>query len=179
MKNTPSRAEWYGQPSGGVMIETHDAFGWKVHRHLMPVGSRLIIVSMQPVARADSPNRAMFTKGRATVTGEDGTKYPDRVPGLWTHERPEQPAGTTTIEAVEDLEFWCFNYTANRNALPKLRPVRVASGKRLNIEAGTLVFLASGSTRNVEAPCSITTERRTRLTARTPLYGFVVKEAKP
>lgn len=149
----PSRAEWTTEPSI-EMVETHCAFGWRVHRHQMKAGSRLLIVSSKPVPRDKSPNKALFTKGRATVTGEDGTQYIDREPGLWTPERLDMPAGTTTVNVVEDLEFWCFNYTANRNALPNVEPVRVKAGEAFEVPKKSLLFVASGECEGIKAPCS-------------------------
>jgi hypothetical protein len=144
---------------------------------VMPVGASMVTVSTAEVPRALAPNLAMYVRGTASVTNE-GEAMADRVPGLFTGERPSHPAGTTVVTATEETEFWCFNYTANRKALPVLTPVRLAAGDVLALSAGTLLFVLLGSAGDVVGPCQYVPEADLTLTADTDLYGFIFEAVR-
>ncbi len=141
---TPSRREWRGEEIGPIVVDRHTAFGWIVHQHLMPVGSKMMFVSTRTVPRESAPNIALYVAGRGQVAREDGSQAPDRLPGLFTAESAPQPAGTSTVTAVEPLEFWCFNWHANRGALPAIAALRLAHGANAELSAGQRVLLCKG-----------------------------------
>jgi hypothetical protein len=123
---TIPRSEWRGAEGSSAYVKAHDAFGWKVHQHILPVGCALLILSTASVERSAAPNRAIYVRGRGVVTNSFGGTFDDRVPGLFTAERPDHPEGTTKVLAAEELEIWCFNWHANRGALPDVLPLRAA-----------------------------------------------------
>ena len=142
---TPTRQEWRGLEIGPIIVDRHAAFGWVVHRHLMPVGSKMKFIAAREVQRASAPNIALYVAGRGEVSRDNGTAAPDRLPGLFTPESTPQPAGTSTVCAVEPLEFWCFNWHANRGALPAVQALRLADGEAFTPNAGQRVLVCRGA----------------------------------
>ena len=141
---TPSRRDWRGKEAES-RVTTHEAFGWKVHRHVLPVGGALVVVSSRSIERDAAPNLALYVRGRGVVTNSVGGQFDDRVPGLFTGERPDHPEGTTRITAAEELEFWCFNWHANRRALPDATPIRAPHGGPWRATAGQRVLVCAGA----------------------------------
>lgn len=141
---TIARRDWRGLESGQALVERHSAFGWIVHRHVLPVGAAMVVVASSGVERARAPNRALYVRGLASVTLDDGTSFPNRVPGLFTAERPDHPAGIVTVRAIDETEFWCFNWHANRGALPGLTPLRYPDGGVFSGQEGDRVLVCSG-----------------------------------
>lgn len=125
-------------------VSMQEVFGWKVHQHILPVGSSMQVVSVSSVPRADALNRALYVGGRATVNNNLVGQLDDRVPGLFTGDRPDHPAGISMIRPVEELEFWCFNKVINRGALPDLQPVVLADGQVLDTDPGQRIFICRG-----------------------------------
>ena len=145
-----SRRDWRGHESA-AKVTPHEVFGWRVHRHILPVGASMVVVSARSIERSEAPNRAIYVRGRGTVTNSFGGQYEDRVPGLFTVERPDHPEGTTKITAAEELEFWCFNWHANRGALPDLTPLRYPGGGIFLGQEGDRILVCSGSLGRHEA----------------------------
>jgi len=141
---TVPRREWRGQESAAI-VTPHEVFGWRVHRHILPAGTSMVVVSARSVARSAAPNRALYVRGRGVVTNSFGGQFDDRVPGLFTGERPDHPKGTTTVTAAEELEFWCFNWHANRGALPALTPLRFPQGGVFHGNEGDRILVCAGS----------------------------------
>jgi hypothetical protein len=139
-----SRREWRGVEVGIPTVTAVTAFGWLVHQHIMPVGTSLKIAASNAVLRDNVPNLALYVRGEATVTNSEGD-YPNRVAGLFTGDRPVHPAGLTTITPIEELEFWCFNYHANRGALPDLKPVYYFQGEKALLNKGQRALVCLGS----------------------------------
>lgn len=182
MTGVVSRADWtaesFSKDDKKITIETHTVFGWKVQRHIMPAGTKMVTVAKNEVPRNQAPNRAMYVKGRATVEIEGGSA-PDRVPGLYTQERPAQPAGKSIVTAVEDTEFWCFNYTMNRNSLPALTPIRLNPGESYTLPQNSLLFAMQGEASSIVGPSTYAVQAvDTVITATEPFYAFIIAEAK-
>lgn len=147
MSEVPTRREWRAEEdakSGVVLVQPMMAFGWKVHRHVMPVGSTLITRAAAPIARANSANLTLYVRGQATLSHEDGSIYPNRVPGMFSGDRPDTPAGSITTSVLEKLEFWCFNWHANKGRLPEVSVLRLAAGEQLQAAAGQRVLTCFG-----------------------------------
>jgi hypothetical protein len=145
---TTSRRVWRGINEAGQLrpvIEQHEAFGWRVHRHVLPVGAAVMILAERTIERAQAPNRALYVRGRGVVSNSLGGQFDDRVPGMFTAERPDHPEGATRVTAVEEVEFWCFNWHANRGALPDLTPLRFADGGVYLGQEGDRVLVCSGA----------------------------------
>jgi hypothetical protein len=138
-----SRREWRGQESV-ASVTPHEVFGWRVHRHILPAGTSMVVVSARSVERSAAPNRALYVRGRGMVTNSFGGQFDDRVPGLFTGERPDHPKGTTKVTAAEELEFWCFNWHANRGALPALTPLRFPEGGVFLGQEGDRILVCAG-----------------------------------
>lgn len=171
---TVPRRMWRGLPTGDApRVEPVKAFGWVVHKHNLPPGSRLILVSTQDVPRDRAPNLAIYTAGRGVVTNTAVGAMPDREPGMFTGDRPDHPAGTTTIAAVEGLEFWCFNWHANRGALPAARPLRAADAEMVDLQAGQRALLCTGALGDFGVGPFVAPGGP--LVARGAVYGFLIE----
>jgi len=147
LTSVPTRQQWRAHEEaqqGHIIVQPMMAFGWKVHRHVMPVGSKLVTRAAAPIPRAKSCNLTLYVRGRATLIHEDGTAYPDRVPGMFSGDRPDTPAGSITTTVMEELEFWCFNWHANRAALPDLSVLRIEDGDTFTLEPGQRVITCTG-----------------------------------
>ena len=159
------------------VAQVFDAFGWKIVRHVLPPGGTMITHSSAPVPRDRAPNLAMYVRGRATAV-TDGVQHEDRTPGLYTGERPDHPRGTSVVTAVEETEFWCFNHTHNRRALPDLLPIRLQPGEGLWLPERSRLFVMSGSAGFLEGPRALYAAQPMQLEASTPFYAFMIAEAR-
>lgn len=157
--------------------EDHEVFGWTVRRNLWQAGASFDVAARVEIARESAPNRAMYVRGRCTVTN-NGVNFPDRVPGLYTQERPAHPVGTTRIKAVEDTEMWCFDAKANNGQVPELTPVRLVAGDVLALSAGALLFVMHGTAGTLVGPCTHVPEAAATLEVTEDLYAFIVAEAR-
>jgi hypothetical protein len=173
---TVTRRHWRGvrdSSPNAPRVEAVDAFGWIVHKHSIPHGGRLILVSTADVERARAPNLAIYTAGRGVVVNDRVGAMPDRVPGMCTGERPDHPAGTTTITADGRLELWCFNWHANRGALPAATPLRCANAESVELQAGQRVLLCAGALGDFEPGPFVAPGGP--LAARGDVYGFLIE----
>lgn len=170
----PTRASW-NTVTESIQVEELVVFGWKVRRHLMPIGSKLVTMSDQPVERSRSPNRAMYVRGRAEAY-VNGVRVDDRVPGLYTAERPSHPAGKCEVVASEPTEFWCFNWLENGRKLPELTPVRLQAGDILRLDAGQLLLVMLGAAGSLVGPCTQVAENPTELRVTDDLYAFHIEK---
>jgi hypothetical protein len=177
---TVSRREWSGSyPAGQGTIQIFPiyAFNWLVYRHVMPSGTKLITTSSKVIERAKAPNITLTVRGRGTVRGEDGTVYPDRVPGLFSPERTDVPKGAVTTLADSELEFWCFNWTANRGALPQVEALRITEDENVIFPSGQRVLVCLGKVGNFSAGESFTADG-TSMSVTAPTYGFLIGDSR-
>jgi hypothetical protein len=145
---TASRRVWRGeyQPEpSNPNITRFDVFGWSVHRHILPEGSKLITTATKPIQRSQAPNMTFYVRGRATVTSDTGQVLDDRVPGMFSGDRPDHPVGLFTVQAVEELEFWCINWHSNRGALPELTVIRAEDNEVALLPEETRVLVCRGA----------------------------------
>jgi hypothetical protein len=174
----PSRREWrgaYANPAA-IRVREHEAFGWKVHQHVMPEGSTLVLTSAIDVQRESAPNLTMYVRGFATISkkSDDGTeeRFLDRMPGMYSGDRGPHPSGIVTLKAIEETEFWCFNWHANRGALPVLTPIKLPEGGEVFLESGAKVLVCAGSLDRY-GPGDSFEVSRARLVSWAQTYGFV------
>jgi hypothetical protein len=180
LTDVPTRQQWRAHEEarqGQIVVQAMTAFGWKVHRHVMPVGSKLVTQAAAPIPRSKSSNLTLFVRGRATLTHEDGTVYPDRVPGMFSGDRPDTPAGRLTHFVVEELEFWCFNWHANRGALPELSVLRVDDGGTFSPLPGQRVITCAGVLGSRPAGTAFVSDGAA-LVASGQVYGFLIGGAR-
>lgn len=147
---TVSLRQWRAKKTDQVQRTEFVVFGWKVLKHVMPVGSRLVTYSKGVIQRAVAPNLTYYVRGRATTQLPDGSFIVDRVPGMYSGDRPPAPIGETVLTAVEELEFWCFNWHANGGALPVLQVFALSDGQPLVAEPGQRTVLCCGTLGNHE-----------------------------
>ena len=177
---TISRRDFYGTYVSGqksICVNPITVFGWKIFQHIMPIDSKLIMVSRNTVARQNTPNRTLYVRGRGMVTNTEVGSIADRVPGLYTPERPDHPQGITTVTAVEELEFWCFNWQSNRGALPDLLPLRLQANQTVAIPINQSVFICRGELGNYGAADSFVSNG-SALSATCATYGFIVENPR-
>lgn len=175
MSAVPSRRDWRAeQPAPDrVLVQEMRAFGWKVHRHVLAAGSKLITKAAQPVLRASAPNLTLYVRGEASFTHEDGTVFENRAPGMFSGDRPDTPAGVMTHTALSELEFWCFNWHANRGALPQVEVMRVADGQGIELPQGSRVLLCAGTLGNYPFGTAFIHDGGSML-ASGDCYGFLI-----
>ena len=154
-----------------------DCFGWVVQQTIMPGGNSLVVVSQGNILRTKAPNLALYVGGRATVTNNLTGTYPDRVSGMFTGNRPDHPAGVTTITAVEELELWCFNWLANKRSLPVVSAFVLQADEIVTPAAGQRVFICKGELGTYFAADSFVSDG-TALTAACTTYGFYVENSR-
>jgi hypothetical protein len=148
MATVPNRQAWRAEEDARgdeALVQAMKAFGWVVHRHILPVGYVLTTRAAAPVPRVAAPNSTLYVKGRASFTHEDGTVFDNRVPGMFSGDRPDTPAGVMMHTALTEFEFWCFNWHANRGALPQVEVFRLADGEVLSAPVGQRVLLCAGA----------------------------------
>ena len=138
------RGAYQASEVGPVRIEPFEAFGWNGTRHTLAPGAAVITIARQVIDRASAPNLTFYVRGLATVTEADGDVLDDRVPGMFSGERPDHPQGIFTVRAVDETEFWCFNWHGNRRALPALTPIRAEDGETVPLDAGAMVLVCLG-----------------------------------
>ncbi|MNT66587.1 hypothetical protein D3C72_2046620 [compost metagenome] len=82
------------------------------------------------------------------------------------------------VTAVEDTEFWCFNYYLNRHALPSLSPIRLAAGENLQLSTGELLFVMKGSAGPLKGPMTFIPDADMELEVTSDLMAFVIAQGK-
>ena len=173
---TVSRLDWsgtFGIEAPRVAMRAHTSFGWTIHQYTMPPGAKLITKSSRHIERAKAPNVTLFVRGRATVTGADGTSYPDRLPGVFSPERGDVPQGAVTTLAVTEFEFWCMNWTVNRGSLPQLQALRIAEEQDVTLPAGQRVLVCLGQLGDASAGGSLVASGAP-LRASASTYGLLI-----
>lgn len=182
MSTIHKKSQWISKSysSNGSAIESarFECWGWLVDETTLPAGAVLISLARDAIPREQAPNIAMYTGGLATVS-HNGVELGARVPGLYTPERPPQPAGKVVVTAVEETVLWCFNYMINNQALPELIPVRLQAGDEYSVPAGVKLFVLRGSSNVVSgrAVC-FTPDAATTIVATGDFYAFEIKEAR-
>lgn len=175
---TTSKRDWRGtyiQGQQKVYVERHTAFGWYVHQHIIPVGCRLVINSSKSITRSQATNIAMYVRGNATITNPNLPDIPNRVPGLFTDERPDHPEGITTITPLVETEMWCLNYISNRYRLPNVTPIRIELAGTLTPEINSKILVCRGNLNNYYAADSFISDGST-LSSDGVTYGFIIGE---
>jgi hypothetical protein len=180
---TPSRQEWRGKYSNpkAIKVQEYNTFGWTVHQHIMPQDSKLIFTSSSDVARQSAPNLTLYVKGMATIGKklEDGSfdMFLDRVPGMYSGDRGDHPAGVVILSAVQETEFWCFNWHANRRGLPLLTPIRSPNGGNVQTAVGKKILVCSGTINGFSSGQSFITQSDI-LNTSTSTYAFEIERGR-
>jgi len=126
--------------------ERHKAFGWLVHKKLLLANEKYRVVVPAAVAADKVDNITLWTKGR--IEGIDiasSMQIPPRVAGFNSFIRGDVPAGEYLFTAVEDSEWWCINYTANRNRLPIVQVFLASKGEIKELPIGTRLLICRGA----------------------------------
>lgn len=176
MTEVPTRQQWRGQhisTSANASVAKRVSFGWVVHQHIMPVGSVLLTRATREIERSSSPNLTLYVRGRAAFSSEDGQEFEDRVPGMFSGDRPNTPPGVCRHDPIEELEFWCFNWHANRGSLPAVKILRAPQATSFQAEDGQRVLLCAGRLGRHIAPCSFVHDGEPLL-AMSDSYGFLI-----
>ena len=180
MITTPLRTSWEISAKD-IFTKPYVIFGWKVYQHIMPVGSSLAVYSEQEIPRHLVTDISMYVRGKAstkTVQSTGTVEHPNRVPGIYSPERIAHPAGTTTITALEETEFWCFNWVANRKSLPNLIPIRVKALESLSIPIGSNILIVTGESNINTGSVYFTSAENITLIAETDVYGFIIESER-
>lgn len=126
--------------------DRYNVFGWTIHRKNLAAGDEYVVHSPETISRQDSANVSIWTKGRVSVHHWDTDEaQPDRVPGMFSLDRPDIPQGHLKFKALEDSEFWCINHSINKRKLPELSSFILADGEKKDVPEGTLLLICSGT----------------------------------
>lgn len=171
-----SKRDWRGSYVEGqqkVHVEKHMVFGWLIHQHILPVGTRLVISSSKKIERAAATNIAMYVRGEATIVNPTLPDIPNRTPGLFTGDRPDHPEGITTITPITEVEFWCLNFISNRYKLPCITPIRLPTAGTIQPAAGTRILVCRGNLNNYYAADKFIADG-SELVSTGDTYGFII-----
>jgi hypothetical protein len=154
-----------------------DCFGWVIEQTVLPAGNSLIVVARADIPRAKAPALTFYVGGHATVTNNLTGTYPDRVSGMFTGNRPDHPAGITTLTAVEELELWCFHWLINKRSLPIVSTFALQTNETVTTVTGQRIFICKGELGNYFAGDQFVSDGTT-LTAACATYGFYVENER-
>jgi hypothetical protein len=177
---TVSRDFWNATFIAGqkeVFIKNYKCFGWIVQQVILPVNSSMVTVCTDILVRTQAPNLALYVRGRATVVNDESGSYPDRLPGLFTKNRPDHPKGITTVKAVEETELWCFNFLINKRHLPSITPIYIEQNQTYQSQQPELLFVCSGQLNDYTSGQEIV-DSTALLTAQQPAYILKVENAR-
>jgi hypothetical protein len=164
--------------------DRHKAFGWVVHRKVLAAGERYTINVTDDTDGSQIGNITLWTKGRIDGVDRSGqVQILPRVPGYNNINRGPAPAGVYDYVAIEPSEWWCFNYTANRNSLPSVDAFSIAAGEVKVLPVGTKLLLCEGSVSfgeiQYDAPAAFEiSSEQAAFVAGQQCYGFIVAEEK-
>jgi hypothetical protein len=163
--------------------DRHKAFGWVVHRKVLAEGESYSITVTEDTDGSRIGNITLWTKGRVEGVDRSGRVQIElRVPGYNNINRGLVPAGVYDYVAVEASEWWCINYTANRNRLPVVQVFSYAPGEVHPLPVGTKLLLCAGSVSfgetQYDAPAAfeVSSEQAT-FVAGEQCYGFIFEES--
>lgn len=139
----PRRKDWYGTNPKEILHRHYDVFGFRVSQFILPVDSSLVIVSANIVKRENSPNKTLYVRGLGRAEN-NGTLWSTKVPGIYSGDRPDHPKGVTKLIAIEELEFWCFNWHDNRGKLPDVSPIRLTGTNTYNPGVNKKILVCYG-----------------------------------
>lgn len=161
----------------------HTFFDWVIHCITFKVGDQFKVVYTDDTPRTETGNITIYTKGLLTVSRDGGNVFDivNRTPGLFSQQLRDAPAGTYTLTALQDSEWWCINYLSNRKQLPKVAPFRLLSGESISLPVPTKLMVCSGSylvnNSHAAAPaCYDVQTNSAMLTAETDCYGLYLLE---
>ena len=164
-------------PGPTITRTVHDSFGWKVDQQVMDVGSAIVMTAPYDIQRSNAPNITFYVRGRATIEASDGRTWPDRVPGMFSGDKPIHPAGILTIRAVEETEFWCFNYYFNRRRLPVVSVFRFPQAGTLQVPINQKILVCRGQVASFGRGTSFEAQD-TSLPCTDNTYGFLLEAAR-
>ena len=173
------RSIWRGSyqaETDPIRIEKFEAFGWQGARHILRPGAAVVTIARDVIERTSAPNLTFYVRGLATVTEANGDVLDDRVPGMFSGERPDHPKGTFTVRAVEETEFWCFNWIANRRSLPTLTPIRAEDGQVVQLAPEAMVLVCRGRLGDCEVGGTLVADGN--LTAHGKTYALIFGGAR-
>lgn len=162
------------------VYKTKIAFGFVVQHNKISAGDQYGVTVIRTMDSAQFGNASVFTKGRISGVREDGSPLPfDRVPGVTSLGRDSIPGGSYVFTAVEDSEWWCINFRANKfnREFFDISVVTLAPGESRAIDVGAKLFLCDGSMQmdgealTAGQPLPVPTEQKT-ITALTDCYCF-------
>lgn len=163
-------------PGPKITRTVHESFGWKVDQQIMDIGSSIVVTARSDINRADATNITFYVRGRVSYTGENQT-WPDRVAGSFSGDRPVHPGGILTIKAIEETEFWCFNYYFNRRALPVVDVFRFPVAGTLSVPLNQKILVCRGQVEQYTSGLSFEATS-SLLNCSDNTYGFLIEAAR-
>jgi hypothetical protein len=166
----------------GIGFTRHAAFGWVVHRKVIPAGNSYSVNLTSDTDGLGLGNITVVTKGLITgVNRASGQAVMDRAPGYSNKDRVGLLAGTYDFTAQEPSEWWCINQKTNKGRTPNIDVFCASAGEVVQISFGTKLFLCQGSLSigdvRHDAPQAFQVESQQAVfVADEQCYGFIFKD---
>ncbi len=158
------------------------AFGWIIHRKQLSAGESYTVTVDEDMLPSESENITLWTRGLITGKRQDGYEPAARAAGRFSLDSGALLAGEFVFTCIEDAEWFCINYRANRNSLPTVTAFRLATGESTSLPAGTLLLVCTGALNTaggvINAGEELQTTSTASVTATTQVYGLIFAEER-
>jgi hypothetical protein len=124
----------------------YNFFSWIITLASVLKDETFKVVYAEDTTRAETGNLTLYTKGLMTGIKDNDPSYSivDRVPGIYSQNLKDVPAGTYYFTASDYSEWWCINYTLNGNKLPNVSVFRLNTNETIVVPIGTKLFICEG-----------------------------------
>jgi len=157
----------------------YNFFNWNILKLKAAEGEIFKVDYSEDMTRAETGKLTLYTKGLMTAIKDDDPTYAivDRVPGLYSEDLKDIPAGIYTFTAVNESEWWCIRYDNIIKKLPTVSVFRSNIGETTVLPIGTKLFICEGDHTINDAGATSPTSYEVSLTsativATTNCYGF-------
>lgn len=162
--------------------EKYKAFGWVLHRKMLEVGANFKVEIPAEYSPKDGHNISLWTVGKVEGYCSLSKKATEvKVPGCSILNKISVPKSDIIFTAAEYSEFWCINYTLNRNKLPDVSILNIPKGTSVLLPLGSKVLFCEGtfSIKNTthSSPKSLRFQSGDiEIIAETSTYGFIFEK---
>lgn len=169
-------------------FQEYNAFGWKIHRKDINSGEFFYAHIGETTERKLIDNITYITKGKLQETKLDEFNYKKiHKPGDLSVELYDYlTAGKYMYTAIGKVEWWCLNYTLNRNHLPLVKSFTIKPTESKPLPKGSLLYACAGdviisnenSTRFINTVQEVELQEDVILTSNGGFYGLIFDSRK-
>lgn len=129
-----------------MLSTNYNFFNWIIVNVKVLKDETFRVINAEDTKRTETGSLTLYTKGLMTATKDGDPNYiiVDRVPGMYSQDLKDAPAGTYYFTSREYSEWWCLNYATNGNKLPNVSVFRLTSGETVVLPLGTKLFICEG-----------------------------------